>query len=488
MFNAQEALELMSIGKSVAEQDDLLEQYFIETPAFRALISGSADIIAGDKGTGKSAIYRMLQNGYRNYTELSDVEVVSAFNPAGSPVFQRLTSADAYSEGSYRTIWKSYFLSLVGNWLIDIFGSAYNKETENLSNILDALGLNNQKAEPKGIFSYIANFFRQIATPERADIEFSWTESGMPIVRPGVQFSGKIDAQPFIYCDDFLQALDDALTACGIQVWLLMDRLDEAFVGSPDIETPALRALLRTYLDLSSFNSLKVKLFLRRDLFRRVTSGGFVNLSHINAMRIDIEWKDDDLIAMLEKRLMNSPDFIKSICFDPNSDTTLFQRIFPEQIDVGDRKPSAKNWIMSRIQDGKGVRPPRNLIDLAIKARENQIRREQRSSRGEIKKDTPLIEADSVREGQKQLSQIRVDDTLLAEAGTLAKYIERFKDGKSEHNVKTAISTIAASDDNEGMQILKSLVEMGFLEELKETYKIPMLFRDGLNVTQGKAF
>jgi len=36
--------------------------------------------------------------------------------------------------------------------------------------------------------------------------------------------------------------------------------------------------------------------------------------------------------------------------------------------------------------------------------------------------------------------------------------------------------------------IVKPLVEIGFLEELKDSYKIPMLYRDGLDVTQGKAF
>lgn len=487
-YDAQRALNLMSIGKSVAEQDDLLDQYFIETEAFRSLVSGSVDIIAGDKGTGKSAIYRMLQNNYRDYSSIGDVEVLSAFNPAGSPVFQRLTNSEVYSEGKYRTIWKSYFLSYVGNWLIDIFGSDYNEDVRNLSNILAALGLENQKPEPKGIFSYIANFFKQLATPGRIDVEFSATESGMPIVKPGVEFTGKIGGENIIYCDDFLGALEAALTACGVKVWLVMDRLDEAFVGSPEIETPALRALLRTYLDFSGFDALKIKLFLRRDLFRRVTSGGFVNLSHINSKRIDIEWSDDDLVAMLEKRLRNSGEFLSAIGYGSGSDISLFNRVFPSQIDIGDRKPSARNWIMSRIQDGKGVKPPRNLIDLAIKSRENQIRREQRSARGGLRCEQSLFEPDAVREGQKQLSQIRVDDTLLAEAGNLAKYIEKFKDGKSEHNMLTAMQTIGASDEAEGKLILKSLVEMGFLEELKESYKIPMLYREGLNITQGKAF
>lgn len=29
---------------------------------------------------------------------------------------------------------------------------------------------------------------------------------------------------------------------------------------------------------------------------------------------------------------------------------------------------------------------------------------------------------------------------------------------------------------------------MGFLEEIGDSFKVPMLYRDGLNITQGKAF
>jgi hypothetical protein len=486
-MQVRDVLGLMEIGKSVAEQDSELDKYFIETEAFRALIADKVDVVAGDKGTGKSAIFRMLEKNYRQYKELSEIELLSAFNPTGSPVFQRLAADQVYSEGVYRTIWKAYFLSLVGNWILDVFDETYNVELNNLSAMLTALDLRSKSFDAASIFSRIADFFSGKNTVKKVAIDFSVTETGMPIVSPSVEFSGKAEGQTAIYCDDFLNALEAALVACDVKVWLAMDRLDEAFVGFPLVETPALRALLRTYLDFSSLKMLKLKLFLRRDLFRRVTAGGFVNLSHINAMRIDIEWQDDDLIAMLEKRITNSPKFMETLGLEDAETGTIFKRIFPDQIDVGDRKPSAQNWIMSRIQDGKGVRPPRNLIDLTIKSRENQLRREQRDSRGDYVEGTVLFEADSVRAGHKQLSQIRVDDTLLAEAGVLADYIQMFKDEKSEHNLAT-IAGVLELPAEDALSVTRALVEMGFLEELKGTYKIPMLYREGLNIVQGKAF
>jgi hypothetical protein len=34
----------------------------------------------------------------------------------------------------------------------------------------------------------------------------------------------------------------------------------------------------------------------------------------------------------------------------------------------------------------------------------------------------------------------------------------------------------------------KPLIELGFLEEVAGNFKIPMLYRGGLEITQGKAF
>lgn len=37
-------------------------------------------------------------------------------------------------------------------------------------------------------------------------------------------------------------------------------------------------------------------------------------------------------------------------------------------------------------------------------------------------------------------------------------------------------------------RVAKPLVELGFLEETAGTFKVPTLYREGLAVTQGKAF
>jgi hypothetical protein len=99
----------------------------------------------------------------------------------------------------------------------------------------------------------------------------------------------------------------------GVSVWVAIDRLDEAFQGFPQVEVPALRALLRTYLDMLDFPKVKLKLFLRRDLFRRIIAGGFVNLTHVNARKFEIIWDEEDLLNLLCRRIRENKEFCASV-------------------------------------------------------------------------------------------------------------------------------------------------------------------------------
>ena len=129
-MRVKEILSSLDLGSSVAEHDEALEAYFIETETFRALVEDRRDTIAGDKGTGKTALYRILQKRYPGL--LSDVEVLAGFNPAGAPVFQRLVEGDPLTEGQYITIWKAYVLSLVGNWVLPLNEGGFSHKMEEL--------------------------------------------------------------------------------------------------------------------------------------------------------------------------------------------------------------------------------------------------------------------------------------------------------------------------------------------------------------------
>ena len=352
----KDILQTLNLGSSVAEHDDALEAYFIETDTFDALVEDRRDTIAGDKGTGKTALYRILQKRYP--TLLDDVEVLAGFNPAGAPVFQRLTEGEPFEEGQYVTIWKAYVLSLVGNWVLQINEGAFTDKMEELDDLLERTGLSSADDSPGTVFSQIVNLVRRLMNPKGVEVSATITPDGLPIVTPRVEFGDGND-HDLVRHDDALRLLNDVLEEVGYSVWVVLDRLDEAFQGFPESEVPALRALLRTYLDLSEFDRLTLKLFVRKDLFRRIIEGGFVNLTHVNARKVEIVWDEEDLFNLLCRRLRENVEFIGAMGLSQDAaNETIFDAVFPRQVDQGSRRPTTWNWMLARIRDGNGITPP----------------------------------------------------------------------------------------------------------------------------------
>lgn len=483
-------LEKLDLGNSVAESDAALDRYFVETQAFKDLVGDKGDVIAGDKGTGKTAMFRILLSRFATLEALKKVEVVAAFNPVGSPVFQRLAQVEVMEEGEYVGLWKTYIFSLVGNWILDLYTDVYTDRMRELEQLLNRTGLNTADDAPETVFSQIMNRLRDLV-PSAAEVGVSATPQGILVITPRVEFRKGEEAKPHpqehVPYEAALGLVNEILREEDLVIWLVMDRLDEAFQGFPKVEIPALRALLRTYLDLQAYPKIRLKLFLRNDLFRKIAEGGFVNLTHINDRKIDIKWEDDDLFVLLSRRIRENKEFVAHLSLADDDMDRLFYAVFPRQVDAGDRRPTTWDWVLTRIQDGNNVKPPRNLIDLVRRAREVQLSRENRTERT-YTDGLPVIEADSLKRGLAKLSGLRVNDTLIAEAKGYGDLIERFRGGKAEHTEESlqALLGVPPEKAKEQIQLLK---EIGFLEaSAGGTYKVPFLYRDGLEITQGKGF
>jgi hypothetical protein len=490
MSLVKEILQKLDLGSSVAEFDAALETYFVETQTFRKLLQNDADIVAGDKGTGKTALFRILQARAAQYAELKNVVILPAFNPSGNPIFQRLTESDPLDEPAYGSVWKTYILALVGNWLLDqeaaTGGDSRNRDHQIIERVLTVAELRSLEHTPVSVFERIVEWAgKKIASTKSVGVSVGIPKG--PSVTPKLEFEADATAATRIRFEEALAILDRALAARNQVCWVTLDRLDEAFQGVPAVEIPALRALFRVFLDLMPFEHVRLKLFVRRDLFRKLTQGGFVNLTHVNARKIEITWDEDDLKNLLSQRVRENREFLAAIGLSKEStNDQIFDAMFPRQVDPGGGRPDSWAWMMSRIRDGNGLKPPRNLIDLVKKAQESQTRREERDSNS-YEPGTPMIGSDALKRGLESLSAERVNDTLLAEVGEYAKWIEKFRDGKAEHNEDSLAATLGMPPDAT-RKAAKVLTEIGFLEQVGDNYKIPMLYRDGLNVTQGKAF
>lgn len=487
----REILQKLEFGNPVAEYDRGLPNYFFVTDAFRYLISGKVDIIAGDKGTGKTAIYQHLSQFYSKVPELSGVEVISGFNSVGEPIFRRLGDEEKLTDGQYVTLWKMYFLSLVGNWLLKKPRSGSSAAMKNLEALLSKVDLLSTDDGAANVFLRLMKWLRNNATPKAIGMDVSLNEFGIPVFSPKVELGKAADSEKIrpeiISHQEAFSTLNTALKEKKIVVWVVMDRLDEAFVGRPDIETLALRGLIRTFMDLREFENICLKLFVRNDLFRKITKDGFVNLTHVSARKREIVWDDNDLYAMLCQRIRQNEELLRNIGLYRPTEAQLFRALFPDQISQARGHPSTWKWMLSQIRDGNNVKSPRNVIDLCVMAQEEQLRKERRSP-VEFTTDGHLIESDALKTAAVRLSKQRIEDTLLAEYGEDVKIaIKAFQNGKSDHTEKSLSELFHISDRLQIGLVIKVLCDIGFLEQVGSGYRVPPIYRAGLNITSGSS-
>ncbi len=436
-------------------------------------------------------MYQILMSRYSLVPELEGVQVLPGFNPSGDPVFQRLAEVEPLAVGQYIAVWKAYLVSLVGNWILESYDNQLTADMRELDSVLRKYDLRLADHSPKSVFSHLTQILQRVVSPKSFQVAVTTMPDGRTIYAPKLEFGDSDTGQttkvaPAPAYDASLEVLNRSLAGVDWTVWVVLDRLDEAFQGFPRVEIPALRGLLRTFLDLQAFPNIKLKLFVRKDLFRKVIQGGFVNLTHINARKIEIVWDDDDLFDLLYRRVQTATGFMSKLGIDHETSEQVFAAVFPPKVDTGSQKPTTRNWMISRIRDGNHVKPPRNLIDLVQKAQQAQLRKEEREPR-DYSAGMTIIEASSIKQAHGLLSRERVFDTLLAEAGEYSQYIERFRNGKAEHTLES-LARVLQLPSRDAAEIAKVLREIGFLEQIGDAFKIPPLYREGLNVTQGKGY
>jgi len=120
--------------------------------------------------------------------------------------------------------------------------------------------------------------------------------------------------------DGLFSLLSKALKDENFKVWVLLDRLDVAFIDNHELEANALRALMRVYNDVKGFDNISVKIFIREDIWKRITRGGFREASHIIRFVL-LDWSPASLLNLLMRRVLSN-DIIANV-FEINKSAVL---------------------------------------------------------------------------------------------------------------------------------------------------------------------
>jgi|AntRauTorcE11897_2_1112592.scaffolds.fasta_scaffold01578_3 hypothetical protein len=492
----EEILKSSSFGKRTAEEEsNNLEKYFVETDEWRQLFKGEDDIIYGPKGSGKSALYALLSNRKDDLFD-RNILLIAAENVSGAPVFRDLVDNPPTSEDELRKLWKLYFASLIGNAFRDY--EIKNESAKKLYTFLEDAELLHRNWNLKKVLRAVREYLKYLK-PEAIETGVGLDPvSGLPNELKGkIIFSEPSIKQRelgFTSIDDLMRLANKSLSEIDFKIWIVLDRLDVAFVSSEELEGNALRALFRVYLDFQAIEQIALKIFLRDDIWSRISSTGFREASHITRV-INIRWNKNTLLNLIVSRLLMNKEVVNYYKLNPDEvlndiekQKKIFYRIFPDQIDAGSKKPTAYDWMLSRIVDGTGANVPRELIHLLTAARSIQLKRIETGV--DKLKDEQLFSRNSFKEALNEVSNTRLENTLYAEYPDLKPWLEALEGEKTEQYPDT-LAKIWNINEKEALKRAKKLTEVGFFEKKgtnqDPAFWTPFLYRNALNLSQGSA-
>jgi hypothetical protein len=492
----KELLSQISFGSQVAEDERReLARYFVETDQWRRIFGGGIDIVRGEKGSGKSAIYSLLTE---RETALFDNRVLITLgeNPRGDTVFRNISPDPPVTEHEFVVLWKLYILCIVAKVMRNY--EIRNSEAASVYSVLEEDGLIDTESTLAALLSRVQRAAKQLIRGVK--IEGSATvdaATGTPII------AGKIavgepteDAKKrgSLSLDNMFSALDLSLKAADFRIWVLLDRLDVAFIDNHALEENALRALMRVYNDVRNYDSISLKIFIREDIWKRVTQGGFREASHITRFVV-LGWDRLSLLNLLMRRVLSNEIIVsefginsEEVLKNASAQEGLFARLFPAQVEQGERKASTFDWMVNRCADGTKKTAPRELIHLLNCLREQEARRLERG--GAIPPDDQLFDRSVFKQALPTVSDTRLYQYLYAEYPTYKKYVEALDRQKTEQT-PSSLAALWNTTIGDAIRIGKELVGLGFFEERgtreEPTFWVPFLYRDALRMVQGRA-
>lgn len=487
-MNKKIQLDNIDFGGYIAEQENSLSSYFQRTAVWESLKSGDADIIIGAKGSGKSALFRELLG----QKESSDnIIILSAENVNDSPVFETvLKEAEPLNEYEFKGLWGIYLAAVIGNHLIA------NDEYKVYKDFLDILLKEKLiKKEESSLSAMLKTAKKYVkALFERG------AEIGLSTEINGVKHSGNIvfesvtieeESHGYIYINDLLKMVDKMLKKQEKSLWVCFDRLDVAFEKNEDIEVVALRTLLKFYLNTIGLTNIKLKIFLRKDIFSKITNKErFSELTHLQR-KDDIVWNNEDILNMIVLRMVSKEEFIKNlshtrdqILADSQLQSDLFYSVFPAKVDgkenVNDKKSPTLNWLVNRTVDSTDEINPRDILYLLNRAKKIQMNLDTRGERSDS-----TISKKALKQALKDTSKFKLEQFFYAEYPNLTSSIKKLKGLKSEQSIDT-LKEIWGKNEEDTVKIVNDLVRYGFFSEKQDKkYVVPFIYRFALDIKQG---
>ncbi len=507
MIDPQQVLTQLNFGRVDGETDTRFHQCFIGTEMLRQVMLPQHSLVVGNKGSGKSAICRLLVDDLekvkpllpRGYNEIFCIPAYGIQSEENIPGVE-LKEFKPETVDDFRYFWLVYLglkvssTLLKDNLMILLMEKSKNQKVreswKTLRNILLDINLL-QETNP------FMNLHHKIRRMRSSGQRFTYGNNG------GNGLAINFKQKTGISIIAMLEAIDTILRETNCLAWIMLDKLDLLFVDDIQKLRASITGLVQLLVQYGNeLKNIHFKIFLRNDIYRQLH---IVNKSHLVTYTVDMKWRSPLLLKLLvsravvdqhvkhycEERLGEKVDVADVIIGSDDYVERIFYTIFEPRAggngDSNGSEPTTHQWILKRLMDGTGSSFPRELIHLGNRAVEKQ--REMNRIQGSHT-SMKLVSFKALREAFGAISQYRCDTYLYSEFPHLAKHFDVFRGSDSPVFHREELYMLFEPLNPKGDEAIRAVFDAGLITPLgnnvdsSRKFTVPLLYRPGLGVTE----
>lgn len=349
MNNKRMNLDKLDFGPPAAERDILsgLQNYFVESQSYRRLKKGRKSILLGNRGTGKSAIFRILAANYRQQGK-----VVIELTPEdySYEMLSRTLVAEqkgAWAKvGAYTASWKYLIYVLIMARILEKAPNLKKKEAKEIYTFLRDNHQGFQNSPLEILISYLKRF-------EQFKLGLLDT-------------SIKVRKLQTLYKLQEISKLIPILEAVceNIPVAVFVDELDRGWDASEDAKA-FVSGLFQAAMSLNqTIQNTRVMISLRQEMYNSIPTL-YEDAQKVWDLIEVIRWDKSSLLSLIAKRIAHSyPELYQTeadVCWDAvfaPSDPAICKQSFDYLVD-------------------RTLYRPREIIQFCIQATEMAIERKE---------------------------------------------------------------------------------------------------------------
>lgn len=322
----QDLIQKINFGAPAAERDMNygLMEYFYETSSYRRMLSGQKTVLLGNRGSGKSAIFKILAKNLKNQGNII-IEILPedySYEILGE-VLAKESKGNWAKQGAYSAAWKYVIYILAMKRLTASYPSLVKSNSRSIYNYLrDNHKGNHHLSKLDILISYLKRI---------EGIKIGQYEAGIKVHK----------LQELYKLEEINSLIPELESICSKRkIVFFIDELDRGWDSSEDAKA-FISGLFQAALSINQITpSIRVLISLRKELYDNIPAL-YEDAQKVWDLFEVIEWDEPSLKKMIVKRIRKSLSLDVSI-----EDDEVWNSLYAETLAY--RKNKSFNYLIDR--------------------------------------------------------------------------------------------------------------------------------------------